>query len=432
VTFDEPQPIAHDPAARHPLSANQHARILRAAAVSRGAPEAWGTASLVAVVAFDLRGQLDVTALAHAIRRVSLRHDASRTSFVLGDPPCQVVAGGETELLVVEPVEEADRVATARLDLSTGPLARFTLAQVGEEHWRFWVTVERIVCDGFGLDALLTDLSLFYAAKFGLAPAPAERPVQNHDYAWWEREYFDSEDGQAAREYWHRVLDGKSPRRLLEIDGASVPAPHDRNQTIRHVRTLSARETAALKRAATSSRTTLFMLVGATVVHVLRTQHGAGDDISVMCPVANRDRDWLATIVSWIANVVPLRLRLRDGGVDHVVEQVREVVLDSLPHARYSVHQLMRELAPDDDWGLPQRGPALYVDVGRETSLPLALPGVHVAEVPPEESAVQLGLGVWASVGETIRLEVAHPRGYLEPERSAAIADAVAAQLHRF
>src|SRR5215470_2417173 len=123
-----------------------------------------GKTAYVIGVTLRLQGELQVAALAAAVRELVQRHEVLRTRFVAqGGEPVQVVAaewsGG---LQYVDLSASADGEAQAQewigaerarpFDLSTGPLLRVGVLRLGAEIHLLSLTVHNIVGDGWSLE----------------------------------------------------------------------------------------------------------------------------------------------------------------------------------------------------------------------------------------------------------------------------------------
>ncbi|HVE93038.1 MAG TPA: condensation domain-containing protein, partial [Actinomycetota bacterium] len=298
-----------------------------------------------------LNGRLDVGALSAALTRIVQRHEALRTTFAeRGGEPVQVVGeplGVEVPVVDVRPDEamaEAGRIAAAPFDLGAGPLLRAVLLRTGEQEHVLLLAVHHIVCDGWSVGVLLSELSELYGAavRSRVADLPA-LPVQYTDYARWQRE----QQSVALDEsllFWTRTLRGTPPVLDLPADrprpqmqctsGASVDVEIDPPLARR------------LDELARSSGATAFMVLLAAWTTLLHRYTGR-TDIVVGCPVAGRERPELEPLVGLFVNTLPVRVDLSgEPSFADLVARVRTSVLEALAHQSLPFERLVEELRP--------------------------------------------------------------------------------------
>jgi len=191
-------------------------------------------------------GPLDVTALRDCLNYIVRRHEILRTTLTLLDEqPFQIVERADPILLSIfqtpsggDPKKEAERIikdeSSRILDLTQGPLIRFSLLRFDEnKHWFFWVC-HHLLSDAWSIKLFYKELALLYEARSEGRPPPLPEyePLQYADYAYWQRETLrrDGLDYQEAIGWWmqhfrrnpsQRELPwaGKILRKILRSDG---------------------------------------------------------------------------------------------------------------------------------------------------------------------------------------------------------------------
>ncbi|RYF09597.1 MAG: hypothetical protein EOO40_06635, partial [Deltaproteobacteria bacterium] len=181
-------------------------------------------------VAVRLDGTLRQDVLEKALREISRRHEALRTTFAQEqDQAIQVIhAEVEVPLEVVDlqefapsqmEVEVRRRVEQEVLkpfNLKTGPLIRALLVTLGAQEHVLALTTHHIVSDAWSLGVLVREVSALYAAfaEGHASPLPA-LPVQYVDYALWQQQTLRGEVLQREVEHWKQKLAGAPP--VLEL-----------------------------------------------------------------------------------------------------------------------------------------------------------------------------------------------------------------------
>lgn len=296
-------------------------------------------------LALRLRGNIDLAALTGALHAVIERHEILRTIYPgTGGIDYQVVldpADARLELSVVDTSEsELDAELTAAVrrpfDLARTIPLRAGLFRLDEDEQVLLLQLHHIAGDGWSVRPLIEDLGAAYTAlRAGAGPSLPPLPVQYADYALWQRKLLGDEtqrDSLAARqiEFWTTTLRGLPDR--LDLPGArprpSVPSRSGGSVALDIDPGLHG-ELAAL---ATDSKSTLFMVLQ-TAVAALLTRMGAGTDIPIGTPIADRTDESLGDLVGFFVNALVLRT---DTGGDPTLREllgrVRAVALAAYMH----------------------------------------------------------------------------------------------------
>ncbi|WP_236146061.1 condensation domain-containing protein, partial [Verrucosispora sp. SN26_14.1] len=154
---------------------------------------------------------LDRRALVAACASVTDRHPILAARIVGDDDGTPRLAPADTrptvgfaELTDARVTEEIART----YDLTTGPLARFTLLTDADDTHLLLVTAHHLVFDGMSKDILLRDLAAAYAAaRDGATVDPGPRPDEYAGLATAEQQRV-AVDLPAARDHWRRHWSG--------------------------------------------------------------------------------------------------------------------------------------------------------------------------------------------------------------------------------
>ncbi|MFJ2442705.1 amino acid adenylation domain-containing protein [Streptomyces sp. NPDC087658] len=357
-------------------------------------------------VALTLTGELDTDALAGALGDLARRHGTLRTVFAEdGDGPYQVILDPVPEL-TVERAEAgtldaliADRVARP-FDLATDHPLRATLFTHADGAHVLLLVLHHIAGDGASMLPLAHDLTEAYAARTrGEQPAWAPLPVQYADYAVWQRRTLgtaDDPDSQLARqlEHWRTALAGVPEQLELPFDRPRPALPSHRGDTVTF--TIAPEVHTALLRLARDQHATAFMAVHAALATLLH-RLGAGDDIVVGSPIANRTDDALAPLIGFFANSLVLRTDLAgDPGFTEVLRRARTADLAAYAHQDVPFERVVEAVNPARSTA---RHPLFQTSLNwngadQQTALDLAvdLPGLTAAVRPVASPAAKFDL----------------------------------------
>ncbi|WP_344733095.1 amino acid adenylation domain-containing protein, partial [Spinactinospora alkalitolerans] len=329
-------------------------------------------------VAFRLRGVLDADALAAALRDVTARHETLRTLYAEdGHTPYQRILSAADPGLETVDVAEADLAAQVKrrlhrpFDITRDLPVRATLFRLAPHEHVLVLVFHHIAVDEWSEAPFTRDLDAAYAARrAGRAPEWPTREIGYADHALWQRERLgaaDDPDGLLARrlDFWRTELHDLPGEPVLPTDRPRPAVASGHGGTVPFE--LDAATRAAIGGLAAGSGATAFMVLQGAVA-VLLHRLGAGEDIPIGTPVANRDDVAVHDAVGLFLNMLTLRCdlsgrptfrdllaRLRGADVaafahaDAPFDQVVEAVNPARSPGRHPLFQIMLTYQRDPD-----------------------------------------------------------------------------------
>lgn len=312
-------------------------------------------------IELELRGSLDVQALARSLDHLVQRHEVLRSAFRIVDdvPVQQCLEGVELRLQVsdlgsLDP--EAQRAEWARVvreqalmpfDLQRGEvLMRALLLKLGEDHHVFILTLHHIISDGWSMGILVDELARLYRAYAqgdgGAASVLPALPIQYADFACWERQRLGGERLRRLRHYWQRQL--QDAPQLLELP-LDRPRPRVRSNrgAAEHFQLdaeLSGRLYSLCHRAGVTPFMALLAAYG-----VLLCRYTDAEDLVIGSPVAVRPHSQTEGLIGLFLNTLALRLDLSGNpGFSTLLERVRRCALEAFEHRDLPFEQVMQTL----------------------------------------------------------------------------------------
>ncbi|KHF43052.1 non-ribosomal peptide synthase/polyketide synthase [Saccharomonospora viridis] len=256
---------------------------------------------------FELVGAVDVERMREAVAGLFRRHEGLRVCFrqVSSGSWVQVVARTVTTPFDVVDLRDSDdaerefeRLAEEQrargFDVTSGPLARFVLARVSEDVFRFVVTNHHAIWDGWSIPIVLRDLlALYRGDEPGRAPGLGAVV----------RELAASSGG--GREFWGDVLGGVEPCLIGTGDATGSGAVESLSRVIDSE--LSARFT-ELARDNGVTASTVVQAAWSVVLSGLLCR----DDVVFGATVSGRpdDVEGIRETVGMLINTVPVRVGL--------------------------------------------------------------------------------------------------------------------------
>jgi amino acid adenylation domain-containing protein len=307
--------------------------------------------------ALRLRGELDVAALAEALRGVVARHESLRTRFSneQGVPyqtvdPAPDPAPQGWPLPVSDGDEESiqdwiDAAASVPFDLAKGPVCRFSLLRVAPDDHVLMLTWHHIVHDGWSARQISEELTARYsAAHRGMPVTFPDLAVQPADYAAWQRRWLLGDESAKQIGYWREALAGAE---TLEF-------PADRPRPLQPTGAGAIFESAlpeelcrALRESARIEGVSLLDVMMAGFQMVIG-RHTGQTDLTFGSLLPGRTRSQLDPMVGFFANTVVVRGSLAGNPTFRALaHRCNETMLDAVAHQDVPFGTLVEALKPE-------------------------------------------------------------------------------------
>ena len=309
-----------------------------------------------------LNDELDIPLLESSLDSLLQRHAPLRMSIKnLDGHIAQQVSFSLPSILSVETISSQaetgwqhwlDNEADRPFQLSNEPLIRAKLLVTASRpaHYYLLLVVHHIVADFWALNLIIRELESIYLA--GITHKAPELPEINRlykDYVIEEQEWLQGEQGQAAREYWHKELTPLPPALELPADFPKPRRPSFNGQEISFL--LGETLTRQLKAAAKDAQVTPFVWV-LSCYQLLLHRYTGENDIAIGSPVACRNQKDYQLLAGHFTNPVVLRARLDGNTAFHsLLEHNKSRVLQAMKHQQYPLQTLIEELQPDHQLG---------------------------------------------------------------------------------
>ena len=309
--------------------------------------------------AWRLRGDLDVTALQHAINGFIRHQEATRTTLRwYGAGVVQTIESNlELDLSPIDlrtiPSTERDSELTRRMlaasdepfDLAAGPLIRVQLFRLEDDAHVLFLLVHHAIWDGWSFDIFVREVDALYRAyRRGETVQPSELGITYADFAEWHNEWLESPEMADQVTYWHAHLAGNLAPLELPSDRVRPRVLSDAGAT--EWLEISRAETEALTALARRQGVTLFVLLLAAYETMLHRYSGQTEFL-VGTPVRGRSQPELEEVVGFFVNTVVLRASV-DGNQSFAdyLQRARATVLDALSHQDVPFEYLLMNRNP--------------------------------------------------------------------------------------
>jgi amino acid adenylation domain-containing protein len=321
--------------------------------------------------AFRVLGEVDVRRLELAVGEVVARHEPLRTTFASenGESVQRIHEGAEhgvvLENLARVPPEEREAELQRRMirevrrpfDLEAGPLMRLVLYRLDAREHALLVVVHHLVSDGWSMGIFARELLEVYAALAEGRPSrlPALPLTYSRHAARQHAELASGAlDDQLA--WWKQRLSGAPASTELPADRPRPAAQGHRGGVV--TGRLPEVEAAALDTLARTEGATPFMVLLAALAVVVH-RSGAGTDLVLGTPIANRNREDVEDLIGLFVNTLALRLDLGgDPSFCELIRRARTAAVEAFDRQDLPFERLVEELRPPRD---PSRTPLFQI-----------------------------------------------------------------------
>ncbi|GHO57934.1 non-ribosomal peptide synthetase [Ktedonobacter robiniae] len=325
-------------------------------------------------LAVRLTGTLEIAALEYTLQEIIGRHEILRTTFDIDEHqrPTQLIHAISTCALQLDdlchiPADEreaeatrlASKEAALPFNLNQGPLFRARLLRLEEHEYILLLTMHHIVFDGWSSNILTREIITIYSAKvqqkkYSLPPLT----IQYADFAWWQRQYVQSEPFITHLEYWQQQLQGA---RALVLPTDRPRSAQQSYQAASYGFRISAELSQQLNQYSQNQNVTLFMVLLAAF-QVLLYRVTDIQDLVVGTDIANRTYEETEHLLGFFVNLLVLRTRIVSQALfREVLLQVREVVLNAYAHQDVPFDLLVEKLHLERGGGMTPLVNVLFV-----------------------------------------------------------------------
>ena len=294
--------------------------------------------------AVEISGEFDMEQFNKALEYLVERHPSLRTSFVHNIDGIfqQIHDGIAIDFKHIQNSNIDIKLCFEEFikphDLSQGQPIRFLLIDREPFKKLLFVDVHHIVCDGYSLSILVSDLRTLL--NNGELP-PLE--VDYVDYSLWQQNR--SDELEAQRAYWHKKL----ARELQPIELTVIDEMEDVDMSKANMLSvqIASEEYSAIIRYIHENGLTNFMFFIA-VYYLLLHKITGNTDIVIGSDVIGRVHSSLRNLVGTFVNILPLRVTVEpEESSSDFMQRVKECVLEGFAHQEYQYDAMLELITTD-------------------------------------------------------------------------------------
>lgn len=308
--------------------------------------------------AYDVAGDLNVSAIREAINEIILRHETFRTHFMdTKDGLVQVV---KPELSIDIPLlnelgsnediqEYIDTESIRPFDLSNGPLIRASVIQRSTQSYILFLNFHHIILDHISIVQFAEELTVLYKSFNQSKVSPLVTPeLQYADYSVWQNTHQTHEQLESKHDFWLEQLEGKSDYLDIPLD-RNRPAMQSSVGKEFHLwfpLTLMNKLKALSRKESVSMYITL--MAGYSILLGIYSKQ---TDVSVGTPFANRSHQpELEKIMGCFINTIPICTDLSGNpSFNEVLKRVRKRVFNANANQEFPFEMIVEALQPKRD-----------------------------------------------------------------------------------
>lgn len=293
--------------------------------------------------AYQLSGQLNISALEKTFSEVIKRHEIMRTVFINQGAFQSILPFTHFHLPMIDieaenvenPVAYAQEILSdisrKPYDLAQGPLFRVQLIKLAEENYILWWGMHHIICDAWGQMTLMKEIKALYAwYAFDKKHELPELFLQMADFAVWQRKNYETGGLKEKTLTWVTKLSGYEKNVTLPID-FERPAKqtyHGMSENI-HIGEEIRRK---LKELSVLNNTTLFTII-LSALKMLIYKFTNQVDIVIGSPFSIRNFDFLENLICDLSNMLLYRTVFDENdSIDSAIGKVKEATLETIKY----------------------------------------------------------------------------------------------------
>lgn len=290
------------------------------------------------VICMEVSGKLSTVKLEAAFQEVLKRHEALRATFSQ-DGKYFVVHQYQYQKITIESIKSADlkkyqqEAVSKPFDLVNGPLAKIKVLKESENRHFLIFSAHHIVCDGWSLAIILTELTRAYEEiNLGAASSFVEFALRENRAG----------VNQSDRNYWLNLFEKPFEGNQLPLD---FSRPKYRTfDSNRFDLDVSSELVVRLKKFSAKNRISFYTLLMGGFSLLLKQLSGKRDIVVGMATAA-QSIPGNEEVVGHLVNMLPIRSRFSENEkVSDYLQNLKKSMMDGIDHQCYTFGSLLQDL----------------------------------------------------------------------------------------
>ena len=340
-------------------------------------------------ITLRLKGKVDFNILEKALDALVIKHDALRAKFSIDDDTMIISEQAKYDLKQIDlsqshPDTAQDKFTTllredaaTPFNLESGPLFRAYIIRLPNQQCAVTMTSHHIVCDGWSLDVLISELRHFYIQYKTDGHLTVKDSYHYADYCLRTAKRYQSSEFINSRNYWRQRFDPVFPVLRLPPD---FPAPKMGAYDARRVdHDIRGNLIEALRATCRKKGWSMFTLFVAAYKLLLRNISGQSNFV-IGLPIAEQNLTGEDDLVGHCVNLLPFSCPMAQGcSYEDYIQSVQIDLVDAYNHQVYTYVDLLNEgnISYSSSGSAPM--PAGLTTVKKYEVDDLAIPGLEVS-----------------------------------------------------
>ena len=306
-------------------------------------------------ISLYLNGDVDTDILKQAYSLVIKQHDSLRSAFS---------QNGKYQLIFEEPIEsfyfedlskshkteqllnERQKTATLQaFDLINGPLIKAILLKKASNEYVLILTAHHIICDGWSMSVILSELSSFYSALKNRKEIPFKKTNQFTDYV---QSRLDRAKGQDVS-FWQNKLSKKNVYFDFPTDFARSADHHF--ESLRVDFKLDQSDVKQIRLWAAKRRISFSQLL-LGIFQILIYKISNENEFAIGISAADQARTGKLDLVGHLVKMLPIFSQVDNSlSVDVFFSQLKDEFLTAMDHSSVTYGQMLKTLRIDREYG---------------------------------------------------------------------------------
>lgn len=307
-----------------------------------------------------ITGQINREALNRAITDIINRHEALRTEYIVKDtnpvqhiidkfenieiPMVDLIGKVENNTSVV--YEVINEEANCNIDITKAPLLKMKLFRTKQDEHYLFINMHHIISDGWSMGIFQKEIMTEYSKYARNLNTPSkELSVQYGDFSQWQNNRINTKQLDRQLQYWEKKLENVTAKVDFPYDKVrKLVTNYKGNRIPIHI---SAEVTAKINEISKVLNTTNYMFL-LSALNIMQFKYSQETDITVGCPIANRNQKEIEDIIGFFVNTLVIRTNIdKEVTFRELLEQNKTNTVEAYSNQDIPFELVVERLQPD-------------------------------------------------------------------------------------
>jgi len=292
---------------------------------------------------FIINGNMNRYTLEQAFKKLIIRHEALRTSFIVKEDEMFQKVHQEVDFSIkytdqeVTNIDEKIKQFIRPFDIECAPLLRVELSRIKSNQFLLMIDMHHIISDGVSFNIVLKELMSIYENK-----ELSENNIHYKEYSLWQNKIINDKKYEEQKKYWQKKFSGELPILCLHTDYKRPSLKSYRGDAIESV--INQDSTSKIKNIIKNFDGTLHSFLLA-VYMILLSKYSGQDDIIVGTITSGRKNINLQNTVGMFVKTYALRNHPNGSKTFlRFFQEVKKGAIEAYENQDYQLEELLKDL----------------------------------------------------------------------------------------